>query len=84
MLMRLMTVSILGEEDCKEYERLLPILQEIVDSVDTLEIGEHDVISFLRELRKHLDEPCFERYLFNHRKEFATLADLLKPITHEG
>ena len=73
-----------SQEDCKEYERLLPILREILESIETIELGKCEAKSFLRDLRTHLARSCLERYLFNHRNEFATLADLLKPITIDG
>jgi hypothetical protein len=73
-----------SEEDCREYERLLPILREIADNIETIELGGYQAKSFLRDLSTHLGPSCLERYLFNHRNEFFTLADLLKPGAEQG
>jgi hypothetical protein len=70
--------------DCIEYERLLPILHSLLESTETIELGELEAKKFLRDLKAHLQPSCLERYLFDHRKEFATIAELLKPVTEEG
>lgn len=69
-----------SEDDCQGYERLLPIIREVLDSIENIELGENDSKSFLRDLRTHLNPSCFERYLFDNRKEIATLADLLNCV----
>jgi hypothetical protein len=65
---------------CIEYERLLPILRGIIDGIETIELGECEAPSLLRDLRTHVNPSCLERYLFNHRKEFARLAEMLIPV----
>lgn len=72
-----------SKEDCIEHERLLPVMWSIINNIETFELGEHEVTSFLRDLKEELAPSCLERYLFEHRNEFARLAQLLSPITHE-
>jgi hypothetical protein len=49
-----------SEDDCREYERLQPILREILDSIETIELGEYVAKSFLRDLKTHLNPSCLE------------------------
>lgn len=72
------------KEDCIEYERLLPIMHSLLESTETIELGELEAKRFLRDLKEHLQPSCLERYLFDHRKEFAKIAELLKPVAVDG
>jgi hypothetical protein len=69
-----------SEKCCMEYERLLPILRDIIDGIQTIELGECEALSFLRDLKTRVNPSYLERYLFDHRKEFARLADMLNPV----
>jgi hypothetical protein len=66
-----------NEEDCREYERLLPVLYELIDRLDDNELGNDETESFLRDVKEHIHTSSLERYLFNQRKVFARIADLL-------
>jgi hypothetical protein len=72
-----------NEAECREYERLLPVLYEVANSIDELELANYETKSFLQDLKEHRGTSSFERYLFNQRKVFAKLADLLKPVSRD-
>jgi hypothetical protein len=71
-----------SEEECKEYERVLPVLSELGAYSDELEPDVTLPWEYWDQDGVTSGIPM-ERYLFDYRKLFMEIAYLLMPNTHE-